>query len=99
MKQRKMRFLSFFLSAAYFMLQEQQRSLRRDRAGTPLAITHPLASGVLRSKGGFFLRPGGRPVLVAVFAFLEKVGKTGTLIELQITNRKVSVAALLFRCR
>lgn len=66
---------------------------------TGLSVTHPLSSRVIRTKGGFFLWPSGRAVQVAVFAFLEKVGKAGTFIELQIKKRrrKVSVAVLLFR--
>lgn len=72
-----------------FALREERGSIPRDWAGiNQQSVTHPLSSRVLRTKGGFFLWPGGRAVQVAVLAFLEKVGKTGTFIELQIKKKE-----------
>lgn len=59
------------------------------------ASTYSLSSRVLRTKGGFFFCPSGRPVLVAVFAFLEKVGKAGSFIQLEIEKEGLYSA---FKC-
>lgn len=59
------------------------------------AFTYSLSSRVLRTKGGFFFCPSGRPVLVAVFAFLEKVGKAGSFVQLEIEKEALYSA---FKC-
>lgn len=52
------------------------------RAGC-LTSTHPVSNRVLRAERGFFLRSGGRAILVAVFEFLEQVWKTVNFRELE----------------